>query len=377
MTVLSADTVVHVTGAWSPGWVRIDGAVIADCGPGLPPPDSRSTHIAGTIIPGFVDIHSHGAGGADFSAAAQSGIQPALDWHAAHGTTSVVASLATAPIALLEAQVIALDARVRDGRLRGIHLEGPWLSPGHRGAHDEALLRAPHRPDVERLLSLTDSVRMVTIAPELPGALDAIRAIVGAGRVAAIGHTSCDSATAIAAVDAGATVATHLFNGMPALHHREVGPVGVALLDERVFVELILDGHHLSAAAVEVALKLAGRRVMAVSDSIAATGCPDGDYGLAGSAIEVRDGVARTSVTGSLAGSTSTLDTAFHALVRHHSRSLAEAVFATSTAPAAAMGLTDVGRIEAGASADLVVLHDLRVRAVMKRGEWVTPPAEG
>ena len=377
MILLAADSVVADQEVWSPGWIVVEGDLVADCGAGPPPSAESTEHIAGTIVPGFVDIHSHGAAGLDYSVAAGTSIAPALDWQLAHGTTTVIASLATAPIEQLEKQLIALDQLVRSGRIAGIHLEGPWLSPGHRGAHAMELLRSPGSTEVDRLTSIADSLRMVTIAPELPGALDAIRTIVTRGCIAAIGHTSCDASTARAAVDAGVTVATHLFNGMPVLHHRAPGPVGVALLDERVFVELVLDGHHLAPETVELALRLAGDRAVAVSDSIAATGYPEGEYMLAGTRVEVRDGLARTTVSGSLAGSTRTLDTAFRTLVRDHSASLPQAVAVTSTTPAKAMGLPDRGCIRSGAAADLIVLHDLEVRGVMKRGKWISAPPPG
>lgn len=370
--VIVADSIVSDSRVLAPGWVRVEGRSVLDCGQGQPPA-AADLRVDGTIVPGFVDMHTHGAAGVDFSDAATRSIQPAIDWHAQHGTTTVVASLATASADELERQLAALAEQTRDGVMRGIHLEGPWLSAAHRGAHAEALLRIPERSELERVLE-NGAVRMVTIAPELPGAIAAIRAIVAAGIVAAVGHTSCDTATAAAAFDAGARVATHLFNGMPPLHHRDPGPVGVALLDDRVFVELILDGHHVSPEASEIVIRLVGDRLVAVSDSIAATGCPDGDYVLAGGPIVVRNGEARTADGRSLAGSTRTLDTALRSLVERHGLSLAEAVRATATAPADAMGLSDVGRIRPGASADLVVLDRLQVTGVMKRGTWIRQP---
>lgn len=375
--VIVADSIVAESGVLTPGWVRIDGRSILDCGQGPPPAPATlrdsTLRLRGTIVPGFVDIHTHGAAGVDFADAATGSIQPAVDWHAGHGTTTIVASLATAPVAELERQLAALAEQTRLGVVRGIHLEGPWLSAAHRGAHAEALLRSPERSEVDRVLE-NGAVRMVTIAPELPGALATIRTLAEAGIVAAVGHTSCDTATAAAAFDAGARVATHLFNGMPPLHHREPGPVGVALLDDRVFVELILDGHHVAAEAAEIVLRLVGGRLVTVSDSIAATGCPDGDYLLAGGSITVHGGIARTADGRSLAGSTRTLGTAFRSLVEQHGLSLTEAVMATATAPADAMGLPDVGRIRPGAAADLVVLDGLEIAGVMKRGDWLRRP---
>lgn len=371
-TVLTADAVVAGAALLEPGWVSITGRFIDAVGSGSPPA-AATEHMAGTLVPGFVDVHTHGAAGLDYATAVDGPIENALRWQVDHGTTSLIASLATAPLDALSRQAGALGALVGHGPLRGIHLEGPWLSTGHRGAHAAELLRAPAAPEVEKLLASTDAIRMVTIAPELPGGIEAVRRLVERGIVAAVGHTSGTADDARRAFDAGATVATHLFNGMPPLHHREPGPVSAALLDDRVFVELILDGNHLAPETVELALRLANGRVMTVSDSIAATGFDDGDYRLAGSLVRVRGGVARTADTGSLAGSTRTLDTAFRMLVEQHGLSLVDASAATSATPARALGLDDVGRIEKGMGADLVLLQDLAVRRVMLSGEWTTP----
>lgn len=372
-SVFTADTIVTGSLVLSPGWIRVEGARILDCGRGTPPSpatgEAAPVDLGGTVVPGFVDVHAHGAAGVHFADAVDRSIRPAIDWHARFGTTTLLASLATDSVPRLEQQVAALAPLVRDGSLGGVHLEGPWLSHAHRGAHEESLLRSPDASEVRSLLA-DPAVRMVTIAPELPGGLDAIDSIVSAGAVAAIGHTSCDVATARSAFDRGVTVATHLFNGMPPLHHRDPGPVGAVLLDDRVFAELILDGHHLADETVAIAARLLGPRLVAVSDSIAATGRPDGDYALAGSLVSARGGIARVG-GGSLAGSTITLASAFRALVERHGFSLLEAVVATSTAPARALGLPEVGSIRAGGFADLVVLDDLTVAAVMRRGRWL------
>ncbi|MBB5632822.1 N-acetylglucosamine-6-phosphate deacetylase [Cryobacterium mesophilum] len=374
VSVYTADAIVTGSLILSPGWIRVEGARILEVGrgsaPGTVPVTSAPIALRGTVVPGFVDIHAHGAAGLHFAEAVDREIEPAIDWHARRGTTTLVASLATDAFPRMEEQVAALAPLVRDGALGGIHLEGPWLSPEHRGAHEATLLHPPATDEVRRLLA-DPAVRMVTVAPELPGGLEAIDSIVAAGAIAAIGHTSCDFATATAAFDHGATVATHLFNGMPALHHRMPGPVGAALLDDRVVAELILDGHHLADGTVAIAARLLGDRLVAVSDSIAATGQPDGEYTLAGTAVSVRDGVARVAGGGSLAGSTMTLASAFRALVERQGFSLLEAVLATATVPAGALGLSAVGSIRAGGFADLVVLDGLTVSAVMRRGEWL------
>lgn len=377
VSVYTADTIVTGSLVLSPGWIRVEGTRILDVGRGLPPSSTAiapaPVELRGTVVPGFVDIHAHGAAGVHFAEATDRPVQPAIDWHAAHGTTTLVASLATDTLDRLEHQIAALAPLVREGRLGGIHLEGPWLSPEHRGAHELSLLRSPDAGSVRRMLA-DPAVRMVTVAPELPGGPEAIDSIVSAGAVAAIGHTSCDLATARAAFDRGASVATHLFNGMPGLHHRMPGPIGAVLLDDRVFAELILDGIHVADEVVAIAARLLGDRLVAVSDSIAATGQPDGDYSLAGATVSVRGGIARVAGGGSLAGSTITLASAFRALVEQHGFSLLEAVVATATAPARALRLAEVGSIRTGGFADLVVMEDLTVSAVMRRGSWLGSP---
>jgi len=373
--VVAATSVVTPEGVLAPGWVGVRDGLVVAAGAGDAP--TGADRRAGVLVPGFVDIHTHGAAGVDYGdaehgATGAGDIAPAVDRLVRHGTTSIVASLATADPASLRRRVAALGDRIDGEVLRGIHLEGPWLSAGHRGTHSAELLRHPDPREVRDVLEITDAIRMVTLAPELPGALDAVRAIVDAGAVAAVGHTSGTAADARAAFDAGATVATHLFNGMPSFHHREPGPVGAALLDERVRLELILDGMHLDAGAVALVARLAGDRIVAVSDAMAATGRADGVYELAGTAVRVTGGIARTLDTGSLAGSTGLLHQAFAALVHDHGFDLPAAVAATSTTAADAVGLHDVGRIAPGSRADLVLLDDdLAVAAVMRRGRWV------
>jgi N-acetylglucosamine-6-phosphate deacetylase len=322
------------------------------------------------VAPGFVDMHVHGGGGATFAADPPG----ALAFHRRHGTTTAMASLVTAPLDTLVAQIEALRPLVESGVLAGIHLEGPFLSHARCGAHDPALLRLP---DPDAVAALSDAgrgtVRMVTVAPELPGALEAIRRIVGSGAVAAIGHTDASFADARAGLEAGATVGTHLFNGMRPLHHRDPGVIG-ALLDSDAVLELIADGVHVHPALIGwIARVAAPGRVALVTDAMAAAGMGDGDYLLGDRGVQVRDGVARLA-SGSLAGSTLTLDAALRNAVAA-GVPLADAVGALTYVPARALGL-DAGTLDAGARADLVVLSDdLHVDAVMADGDWLSPPS--
>jgi len=214
---------------------------------------------------------------------------------------------------------------------------------------------------------------MVTLAPELPGGLDAVRRLRAAGIVAALGHSDADAATARAAVDAGARAVTHLFNGMVPFSHRAPALPGVALTDDRLAVEVIVDGMHLDPLAVTLAWRAAGDRVVLISDAMSATGQPDGRYDLAGNDVEVVDGVPRVVGTGSLAGSTTPVAGGLRRLVRDHGVPLQEALAAVTTRPAALLGLDGVGDLAPGCHADLVVLgpDDVAVRRVLKSGAWV------
>lgn len=367
--ILTADRLLTPGRTLAPGWVRVESDRITEVGEGSPPaPADRA--LTGSLVPGFIDIHCHGGGGASFTVGDAGQAQQVAVAHLRHGTTSLVASLVTDEVPELERHVRVLGKLVTEGLLAGIHLEGPWLSRDFCGAHEPTLLRPPSPQDVDRLLAAGDgTVRMVTIAPELDGAIDAVRRIHDAGVVVGIGHTDATWEQAREAIDAGATVATHLFNQIRGLHHRHPGPIAALLADERVWVELISDGVHVHPAMLRLARSAAPERTLLVTDAMGAAAAQDGDYHLGPIHVQVRDGVARTP-SGAIAGSTLTMAGA----VRHSVASgftLEQAVDAATRGPAAALGLTDVGRIEAGARADLVVLdEDLAVTAVMRRGAW-------
>lgn len=316
-------------------------------------------------------MHNHGGGGAAFTVGSSDEAQHVAAAHLRYGTTSLVASLVTDEVDALERHVRVLGELVTDGVLAGVHLEGPWLSPDFCGAHEPSLLRPPSLGDVDRLLTAGgDALRMVTLAPELDGAIDAVRRISEAGVVAAVGHSDATWEQAREAIDAGATVATHLFNQIRELHHRRPGPIAALLEDDRVWVELISDGVHVHPAMLRLARTSAPDRILLVTDAMGAAAAEDGDYHLGPIHVQVRDGVARTP-TGAIAGSTLTMAGA----VRHSVTSgftLEQAVDAAARAPAAALGLPDVGEVRSGARADLVLLDgDLRVTAVMRAGAWV------
>ncbi|RKT51635.1 N-acetylglucosamine-6-phosphate deacetylase [Saccharothrix australiensis] len=372
---LTGGRVVTPDGVLDQGWVAVRDGLIVAVGEGAAP-DGPTTDVGGDwLVPGFVDIHCHGGGGEAFTSADPERVRKAAAAHRRHGTTTMLASLVSRPIPELADQVAALAELVQDGVVSGIHLEGPFLSAARCGAHDPAILCPPDRASVNQLLIAgRGTVRMVTVAPELEHGVEAVRQLVDNDVLAAIGHTDATEAQIRPAVEAGATVATHLFNGMRPLHHREPGPIGALLDDERVTVELICDLVHLHPTAVRLAARHAGRgRTVLVTDAIAAAGVGDGVYDVGGLEVRVVDGVPTLAGGASLAGSTLTMDVAFRNAVQSCGLSVEDAVVATSTRPARLLGLADrTGEIREGLAADLVVLDaDFRPRDVMSRGEWV------
>jgi len=333
-----------------PGWLLLRDSRIADRGMGRP--ERVADLQLELVLPPFVDIHTHGARGVDFG---QPGVdpEPAIALHAQNGSTTIEATIATGTRQSMLARVRELTGHVSSGHIAGIHLEGPWLSPERKGAHDPGLLR---NPDPAEVLDLVEAgggaIRMVTIAPELPGAMTAITTLVGHGVRVALGHTAADAGTVRRALDAGASIVTHLFNGMPPLHHREVGLPGVALLDERLNVELIADGQHVCDDAVDLVVRCASERMLLVSDAMAATGLGDGEYVLAGSRVRVADGVARLAEGDSLAGSTSMIVDAVERLLLRGARP-ADVVRWTNTNPALTLGI-EVPALRVGDRADLL-----------------------
>ena len=242
MPLVAAGTVVLDEGVCRPGWVHTSGGEIAGCGAGLPPESPDVDLPDALVVPGFVDIHVHGGGGASYLDGDASEVLRAADFHRRHGTAVSLASLVTAAPAELLAAVRGLAAAARDGVIAGIHLEGPWLSAAHCGAHDRAQMRDATAAEIDALLDAGEgSIRMVTLAPERAGSDDAIARLVDAGVVVALGHTDATYEQTRNAIELGATVGTHLFNAMRPLHHREPGPALALLEDPRVTVELIAD----------------------------------------------------------------------------------------------------------------------------------------
>ena len=381
--LLAANTILTGRELLRPGWIEVSQGLVDAVGAGAAPRPADRELGAVTVVPGFVDTHLHGGGGANFSTASHDETSTAVAFHRRHGTTTLVASLVTAGPAELLRQVAELAHDVRAGLLDGIHLEGPWLSAVRCGAHQPSLMRDPDPAEVDRVLEVgLGAVRMVTIAPERDGALTAIRRIVDAGVVAAVGHTEATHDQTRAAIDAGATVGTHLFNAMRPINTREPGPVIALLEDPRVTVELITDGVHVDPALYRHVCRTAGPdRVSLVTDAMAAAGMPDGRYWLGPLAVDVVDGVARVAGTPTIAGSTATMDHQFRFAVDNsglpRDEALTSVVRQASINPARALGLPCTG-LAPGATADLVVLDDdLAVTGVLRRGSWVVDPGDG
>jgi N-acetylglucosamine-6-phosphate deacetylase len=326
---------------------------------------------ASYVLPGYVDMHVHGGGGHTMTTGDAADTVAAAEFHRRHGTTTLLASLVSAPFELMAAATAAYAPLVADGEIAGLHYEGPYLSALRCGAQNPAHLRDPSLDELNRLLDL-GGVRMVTIAPELPGAVAAIELLVARGVVAAVGHTDATYDQTLAAVRAGASVATHLCNGMRPVHHREPGPIIALLASAGVTCEVVADGVHLHDGMLRFVAGTAGSgRTALITDAMTAAGMADGRYDLGGLAVDVANGVARLSSAdgaGSIAGSTLTMDAALRRMV-HSGVSLVDAARMAATTPAAALGLADRGAVSAGLRADLVLLDDaLAIVGVLRGG---------
>lgn len=382
MAILANARIVTPREILEPGWIRFAGGRIDAVGAGDPPRSSDPSHDlgGGYVLPGFVDLHMHGGGGAQVTTADPEEILRAIDFHRRHGTTRTLASLVTSPVEQMATAARTVAEIMRSGgglgeSIAGIHLEGPFLNPRYRGAHHTDFV---HPPDVKALRRLLDAgagaVRTVTLAPELEGAMDLIREVAAAGATASVGHTDATYEQARQAFDEGARTATHLFNAMRPFQHRDPGPVAAALTHDAVVCELINDGIHLHSGSVTLALKAAGAdRIAFVTDATSAAGMRDGRFGLGPLTILARDGKVTLLDGTTNAGSTLTMDRAVRHAVNCVGVPIVDAAKAAATTPARVLGLQDrTGSIEAGKEADLVVLSDaLHVRAVIARGRLV------
>lgn len=384
-TAIYASRILTPQDEISDGVIVVEGSRIAALGhrDEIRVPSGAVDYVAtgSTVVPGFVDVHIHGAGGHDVMEADERALDRITSTVAHHGTTSIVATTVSAPVDQTRHSLEGIARYVRshrteqdNGRLAaeiiGIHLEGPFISDSKRGVHPRDSLTKPSLQIFHDFLKAADGlVKIVTLAPELPDALALIEAAVSAGVVAAIGHTDADYEQTTAAIRAGARHAVHMFNAMRPFSHRDPGVIGAILTDPDVTAEIIADGVHVAGPAIQVLLGTKGfETVLLVSDGIAATGMPDGKYRLGNFEVSVEGGVCRNS-EGKLAGSTLTLDRALRHVVAL-GVPMIDAVRMATVLPARRLGLAGKkGILAVGADADLVVLNsELRVTGVMARG---------
>jgi N-acetylglucosamine-6-phosphate deacetylase len=326
-----------------------------------------SSNGHGIAVPGFVDVQVNGFGGVDFLETDGDGYRQAGEALLETGVTSFLPTLITAPEKDLLAALAEVPAAPVGPRILGVHLEGPFLAGRRLGTHRSDGRRDPDGALLDRLLA-AGPVRMMTLAPELPGALELIDYLVARGVTVSCGHSDATAEQATAAFNRGARMVTHLFNAMRPFNHREPGIVGAALVRDDVFVEIILDGIHLAPATAALVWRAAAGRVALITDAVAATSGNGGTYSLGSVELLVQDGAVRAP-EGMLAGSLLTMIGAvrnLHAL----GVSLEDALNAASAVPARALGLPDVGRLDVGLPADIVVLDDgLEIESVFVGGE--------
>ncbi len=369
--------VLAPAGSIPDGAVLVDGGRILAAGPAgqiTPPPAARCLDAGGGwLVPGFIDLQLNGGFGHDFTS------EPEAVWTVAarlpeHGVTAFLPTLITAPLSVSARARAVLRAGPpagwRGAAPLGWHIEGPFLNPGKRGAHSPIFLRLPDLAAVADW-SPEAGVRLVTLAPELPGALDLVRALTKRGVRVSVGHSLATYAEAQAACDAGARYATHLFNAMRPLDHREPGLLGLLLTRPEVVVGLIADGSHVHPALVDLIWRARGPHgINLVTDAMGALGMPPGRYSLAGVDVIV-DGQTARLADGRLAGSLLRMDEAVRNLIAFTGCGRAEALATVTTTPARLLGLEhERGRIAPGLIADLTLLtHDLHVAATLTAGQ--------
>ena len=318
------------------------------------------------VIPGMVDVHTHGRAGGDFTTADGALLGKMAESYLDSGVTTILPTLASAPLAELEAAIDRINAlrakaAASEGKLAhvaGVHLEGRYLNVKRRGAHAADLLVTPNADEMEALMTRVEGARHISAALELETDGEFLRRALAMGATLSLGHSDASYATAEALIAQGITALTHTFNAMPPLHHRDGGVVAAGLLSDKVFCELICDGFHIAPHMVKLAYRLAGERLVLITDSMEATGCADGEYSIAGNPVTVKDGKARTH-DGAIAGSTLTMWEAVQNLCDFAGVSLEDAVYAATMAPALEVGLGDeIGSIEVGKRADLLMLDN-------------------
>jgi N-acetylglucosamine-6-phosphate deacetylase len=366
--IISAPRLLRDGALSGPGAVELADGCIARVLDGVPPPaPGRLALHAGVLTPGLIDLHNNGCFGVDFATADPDGWHRALAGLAAHGVTAVQPTVITAPpdaIAAAIGRCAAAAEALADApvaRILGVHLEGPFIAPARRGAHRAAWIAEPTPAALDALLApahVRRMLRMVTLAPELPGALDAIRRLTAMGLVVALGHTDATHEQVALAADAGARMVTHLFNAQRPMQHRDPGVPAAALTDPRLLVGLIVDGVHVHELVCRIAFQAAASRVVAVSDSILVAGLPAGEAReFGGEPVRVAPDGSGRRPDGTIAGAGITLDEGVRRMIRA-GIDAAQVLTAATATPARAIGRDDFGRLTAGARADLVWWDD-------------------
>jgi N-acetylglucosamine-6-phosphate deacetylase len=381
--LIAAAQVITADGGDEPvpfqGFVDVTDGVLRRVGSGAPPRPADVTLRAGYLLPGFVDLQVNGYYGAEFQTADAGSWAAVASRLPAIGTTSFAPTLITAPIEAIAATLRAARGIVADlpadgARVLGVHVEGPFIAPTRRGAHNPAWITDPTPPAVATLIDAgAGLLRLLTLAPELAGALAAIDQLTSAGVLVSVGHSDATAAQVAAAADHGARMVTHLFNAQRPLGHREPGVVGQALADERLTSGLIVDLHHVAAPVCGLAFRAAPGRIALVTDAASPAGMPPGEYLLGGQPVRLpaADGAPPVRADGTLAGSALRMDVAVANAVAC-GVPLTAAVAAATRIPADLIGRPDLGRLAAGAAADLVWLGpDLRTQATWLAGQLV------
>lgn len=325
------------------------------------------------LSPGFIDIHNHGALGFDIMDSSKEALDGIGSYHIKNGVTSYLGTVITSSYENMEEAIenIVDYKNKNTSKILGIHLEGPFFRKEKKGAQNIDFIRNPDLGWIKNLLKISSGkLKMVSLAPELDGAREVIKYLKSKKVKVAMGHSCASYEEAKSAIDDGASIATHLFNGMRDFHHREPGLVGASLVNGRVYCEIIYDRFHMHDAAAEIALKMKGyRRIILVSDSMRAGGLTDGEYELGGQVVSVKDGEARLE-SGNIAGSTLSLREAVHNMVKYLDVPVNEAVRMASLNPAKALGFhKDIGSIEEGKRADLILFDkDINIKKVFSGG---------
>jgi N-acetylglucosamine-6-phosphate deacetylase len=332
------------------------------------------------IMPGLIDIHVHGSAGSDVMDATPEALEKMSSFFLQHGITTYLPTTVSHSSNRINQAIdnISQNLANSSGAVPlGVHIEGPYLCQPFRGAHPPEWLRNPDPKEYRQWLR-SGVIRTISIAPELPGTIDLINEGIANGVRFSAGHTQASPEEIKIAANAGLSLATHTFNGMAGLHHRDLGTVGALLADDRIFCEIIADGVHVHPEVLKMVIRIKGLdHTVLVTDAMRATGLPDGDYDLAGHSISVRAGVARTA-SGGLAGSTLTLDRAVHNIQKFSGIPFHQAVHLATLTPAAALGLKGTkGEIRPGADADILIADtNMNVKAVMINGKIIYRPSD-